>query len=100
MSTHKGSFLERVIRAITRGTIPIDGSQCDGPCVVQRAGRCNESAARRQDRAAISDTLAEPALSAAAFAHFVQNGIRPIADLIPFTTSCSNSRCPGNSSLR
>ena len=34
MRTHKGSFLERVIRAITRGSIPIDGSQCDGPCVV------------------------------------------------------------------
>jgi hypothetical protein len=35
MSTHSSSFLERFIRAITRGAIPIDGSQCDGPCVVQ-----------------------------------------------------------------
>jgi hypothetical protein len=34
MSTRSGSFLERVIRAVTRGSIPIDGSQCDGPCVV------------------------------------------------------------------
>ena len=35
MSTRSGSFLERVIRAISRGSIPIDGSQCDGPCVVK-----------------------------------------------------------------
>ena len=35
MSTRNGSFLERVIRAVTRGSIPIDASQCDGPCVVQ-----------------------------------------------------------------
>lgn len=34
MITRSGSFLERVIRAITRGAIPIDASQCDGPCVV------------------------------------------------------------------
>jgi hypothetical protein len=34
MSTQSRSFLERVIRAVTRGSIPIDGSQCDGPCVV------------------------------------------------------------------
>jgi hypothetical protein len=34
MNTRNGSFLERVIRAITRGAIPIDASQCDGPCVV------------------------------------------------------------------
>ena len=34
MRTHKGSFVERVIRAVTRGAIPIDASQCDGPCVV------------------------------------------------------------------
>jgi hypothetical protein len=34
MSTGNGSFIERVIRAITRGSIPIDASQCDGPCVV------------------------------------------------------------------
>jgi hypothetical protein len=35
MSTHSSSFLERFIRAITRGAVPIDASQCDGPCVVQ-----------------------------------------------------------------
>jgi hypothetical protein len=34
MSTSNGSFLERFIRALTRGAIPIDASQCDGPCVV------------------------------------------------------------------
>lgn len=30
----KGAFFERVMRAITRGTVPNDASQCDGPCVV------------------------------------------------------------------
>jgi len=35
MSTSNGSFLERFIRAVTRGAIPIDASQCDGACVVQ-----------------------------------------------------------------
>jgi hypothetical protein len=35
MSTQSSSFLERLIRAITRGAVPIDASQCDGPCVVQ-----------------------------------------------------------------
>ena len=35
MSTGNRSFLERFIRAITRGAVPIDASQCDGPCVVQ-----------------------------------------------------------------
>ena len=35
MSKRNGSFLERFIRAVTRGAIPIDASQCDGPCVVQ-----------------------------------------------------------------
>ena len=34
MSTRK-PFLERVISAITRGSVPIDASQCDGPCVVK-----------------------------------------------------------------
>jgi hypothetical protein len=34
MSVGNGSFLERVIRAITRSAVPIDASQCDGPCVV------------------------------------------------------------------
>ena len=35
MSTYSRSFLERVIRAVKRGAVPIDASQCDGPCVVQ-----------------------------------------------------------------
>lgn len=35
MSTPGSSFLERLIRAITRGAIPVDASQCDGACVVQ-----------------------------------------------------------------
>ena len=34
MSVGKGSFFERVIRAITPGAVPNDASQCDGPCVV------------------------------------------------------------------
>ena len=34
MSKHSSSFFERVIRAIARGSVPIDASQCDGPCVV------------------------------------------------------------------
>lgn len=34
MSVRKGSFLERVLRAITRDAVPTDASQCDGPCVV------------------------------------------------------------------
>jgi hypothetical protein len=38
MSKSKSSFLERFIRAVTRGAIPIDASQCDGPCVVQAPG--------------------------------------------------------------
>jgi hypothetical protein len=33
MNTRSGSFVDRVIRAITRGALP-DVSQCDGPCVV------------------------------------------------------------------
>lgn len=34
MRTANRSLLERVIRAVTRGSVPIDASQCDGPCVV------------------------------------------------------------------
>jgi hypothetical protein len=34
MSKHLGSLFERVVRALARGCVPIDGSQCDGPCVV------------------------------------------------------------------
>ncbi len=34
MSTRKSSLFERVIRALARGSIPIDASQCDGLCVV------------------------------------------------------------------
>jgi hypothetical protein len=35
MRTSNRSFLERVIRAIRRGAVPVDASQCDGACVVQ-----------------------------------------------------------------
>jgi hypothetical protein len=35
MRTRNRSFLERVVRAITRGAVPIDASQCDWACVVQ-----------------------------------------------------------------
>lgn len=50
MSTRNRSFFERVIRALARGSVPIDGSQCDGACVVngpaeqQQAHRDRESA--------------------------------------------------------
>lgn len=43
MSTPKGSFLERFIRAITRGAIPIDASQCDGPCVLHAPGATSQT---------------------------------------------------------
>jgi hypothetical protein len=43
MSTPKGSFLERFIRAVTRGAIPVDASQCDGPCVIQAPAATSES---------------------------------------------------------
>jgi hypothetical protein len=49
MSTPKGSFLERFIRAITRGAIPIDASQCDGPCVIRGPEAASQS---RHDREA------------------------------------------------
>lgn len=35
MNTRSGSFLTRVIRSLTRGSVPIDASQCNGPCVVR-----------------------------------------------------------------
>jgi hypothetical protein len=47
MSTSKGSFLERFIRVLTRGAIPIDASQCDGPCVVHSPAAASHS---QQDR--------------------------------------------------
>lgn len=34
MSKQNGSFLARLVRTFARGSIPIDGSQCDGPCIV------------------------------------------------------------------
>lgn len=43
MSTSNGSFLERFIRVLTRGSIPIDASQCDGPCVVHAPAATSES---------------------------------------------------------
>lgn len=43
MSTPKRSFLERFIRAITRGAIPIDASQCDGPCVIHAPAATSQS---------------------------------------------------------
>lgn len=48
MSTSNGSFLERFIRVLTRGAIPIDASQCDGPCVVHSPAAATQS---QQDRA-------------------------------------------------
>jgi hypothetical protein len=47
MSKSSSSFLERFIRALTRGQIPIDASQCDGPCVVHAPAATSQS---RHDR--------------------------------------------------
>jgi len=49
MSTSNGSFLERFIRVLTRGSIPIDASQCDGPCVVQSPAAASQSQQDRED---------------------------------------------------
>lgn len=43
MSTRSGSFLERFIRALSRGAVPIDASQCDGACVVQAPAATSQS---------------------------------------------------------
>jgi hypothetical protein len=43
MSNAKSSFLERFIRALTRGAIPIDASQCDGPCVVHSPAAASQA---------------------------------------------------------
>jgi hypothetical protein len=43
MSTGNGSFLERFIRALSRGAVPIDASQCDGPCVVRAPEATSQS---------------------------------------------------------
>jgi hypothetical protein len=34
MGNRNGSFFERLISSLVRGNVPIDASQCDGPCVV------------------------------------------------------------------
>ena len=49
MSTSNGSFLERFIRIVTRGAIPIDASQCDGPCVVHSPAAASPSQQNRED---------------------------------------------------
>jgi hypothetical protein len=49
MSISNGSFLERLIRAVTRGAIPIDASQCDGPCVVHSPAATSSSQQDRED---------------------------------------------------
>ena len=50
MSTSNGSFLERFIRVLTRGAIPIDASQCDGPCVVHSPAASQSQQEREGDR--------------------------------------------------
>ena len=47
MSTRSGSFFQSVIRAIVRGSVPVDSSQCDAQCVVKAAA---DSAQARGDR--------------------------------------------------
>ena len=46
MSKSSSSFIERFIRALSRGAVPIDASQCDGPCVVHSPAATSQS---RQD---------------------------------------------------
>jgi hypothetical protein len=43
MTQGSSSFIERFIRALTRGAIPVDASQCDGPCVVHAPAAATES---------------------------------------------------------
>ena len=47
MNTRSRSFLERVIGAITRGTVP-NGSQCDGPCVVHAPASATKAQSDRE----------------------------------------------------
>jgi hypothetical protein len=49
MSTSNGSFLERFIRVLKRGAIPIDASQCDGPCVVHSPAAASQSQRDSED---------------------------------------------------
>jgi hypothetical protein len=49
MSTSNGSFLVRFVRALTHGAIPIDASQCDGPCVVHSPATASQSQQDRDD---------------------------------------------------
>ena len=55
MSTGNGSFIERFIRVITRGAVPIDSSQCDGPCVVQAPA--DAAKAQRDDESERRDPI-------------------------------------------
>jgi hypothetical protein len=43
MSKSTSSFFERFIRALSRGAVPIDASQCDGPCVVHSPAATSQS---------------------------------------------------------
>ena len=52
MSTPNGSFLERFIRAVTRGSVPVDASQCNGPCVVRPPGATSQQPDREGERQA------------------------------------------------
>ena len=42
MNIRSGSFFDRVIRSLTRGSVPSDASQCDGPCVVHSPSDATE----------------------------------------------------------
>lgn len=48
MNTRSGSFLERVIGAIKRGTVPNDASQYDGPCVVHAPAAATKAKSDRE----------------------------------------------------
>lgn len=43
MSTRSGAFFQRVIRAIVRGSVPVDSSQCDAQCVVKAPADCAQA---------------------------------------------------------
>ena len=53
MSKGNGSFLERIIRAVTRGSVPIDASQCDGPCVVHSPSDATKAQRKNKQQAPI-----------------------------------------------
>lgn len=48
MSTASGSFLERFIRTLSRGSVPIDASQCGARCVAHAPAAAAQSQRDRE----------------------------------------------------